>query len=50
MPSVKKTRFVIAVPDLVKICKAIRNEPWGMHEFGVVTADGHRIMVASSLQ
>jgi catechol 2,3-dioxygenase-like lactoylglutathione lyase family enzyme len=31
-----------------KICKEIRNEPWGMREFGVVTADGHRIMFASA--
>jgi catechol 2,3-dioxygenase-like lactoylglutathione lyase family enzyme len=29
------------------ICKNIRNEPWGMREFGVVTGDGHRIMFAS---
>lgn len=29
-----------------KICKSIRNEPWGMREFGLVTADGHRIMFA----
>jgi catechol 2,3-dioxygenase-like lactoylglutathione lyase family enzyme len=27
-----------------KICKTLRDEPWGMREFGVVTADGHRIM------
>lgn len=33
-----------------KMCKTIRNEPWGMREFGVVTADGHRIMFASSLE
>lgn len=33
-----------------KISKTIRNEPWGMREFGVVTADGHRIMFASSVQ
>jgi len=32
-----------------KIRKAIRNEPWGMREFGVQTADGHRIMFASPL-
>lgn len=32
------------------ICKAIRDEPWGMREFGVVTADGHRIMFASSIK
>ena len=27
-----------------KLCKTLRNEPWQMREFGVVTADGHRIM------
>ena len=32
-----------------KICKIIRDEPWGMREFGVVTADGHRIMFASPI-
>jgi predicted enzyme related to lactoylglutathione lyase len=31
------------------ISKTIRNEPWGMREFGLVTADGHRIMFASQL-
>jgi catechol 2,3-dioxygenase-like lactoylglutathione lyase family enzyme len=30
-----------------EICKTIRNEPWGMREFGLVTADGHRIMFAA---
>jgi predicted enzyme related to lactoylglutathione lyase len=30
-----------------KISKKIRNEPWGMREFGIVTADGHRIMFAA---
>ena len=30
-----------------KIRKTIRNEPWGMREFGLVTADGHRIMFAA---
>lgn len=30
-----------------KISKTIRDEPWGMREFGIVTADGHRIMFAS---
>jgi catechol 2,3-dioxygenase-like lactoylglutathione lyase family enzyme len=28
------------------ICKSIRDEPWGMREFGLITADGHRIMFA----
>jgi len=31
----------------VEICKTIRDEPWGMREFGLVTADGHRIMFAA---
>lgn len=30
-----------------QICKTLRNEPWGMREFGLVTADGHRIMFGS---
>lgn len=30
-----------------EIGKTIRNEPWGMREFGLVTADGHRIMFAA---
>jgi catechol 2,3-dioxygenase-like lactoylglutathione lyase family enzyme len=38
-------RLVVAAG--AKICKTIRNEPWGMKEFGVVTFDGHRIMFAS---
>jgi catechol 2,3-dioxygenase-like lactoylglutathione lyase family enzyme len=31
-----------------KICKSIRDEAWGMREFGLVTVDGHRIMFASA--
>jgi uncharacterized glyoxalase superfamily protein PhnB len=31
------------------ICKSIRDEPWGMREFGIVTTDGHRIMFASRI-
>jgi predicted enzyme related to lactoylglutathione lyase len=30
-----------------KMCKTLRNEPWGQREFGVFTADGHRIMFGS---
>ena len=26
------------------ICKTLRDEPWQMREFGLITADGHRIM------
>jgi predicted enzyme related to lactoylglutathione lyase len=32
-----------------KICKALRSEPWGMREFGVITVDGHRIMFAGRI-
>jgi uncharacterized glyoxalase superfamily protein PhnB len=28
-----------------EIVKPLRTEPWGMREFGLRTADGHRIMV-----
>ena len=31
------------------ICKPLREEAWGMREFGVKTADGHRIMFAQPL-
>ena len=27
-----------------RVMKPLRDEPWGMREFGVFTADGHRIM------
>lgn len=29
-----------------ELCKPLRDEPWGMREFGVRTVDGHRIMFA----
>lgn len=28
----------------VRLCKTLRDEPWGMREFGLVTVDGHRMM------
>lgn len=31
------------------ILKAVRDEPWGMREFSLRTADGHRIMVGQEL-
>jgi predicted enzyme related to lactoylglutathione lyase len=44
-------RFYTSVQDKGGvITKPIRDEPWGMREFGVATADGHRIMFASQLQ
>jgi len=27
-----------------RLTKKLRNEPWGMREFGIRTVDGHRIM------
>jgi len=43
--------FYASVQDKgAKICKSIRNEPWGMREFGLVTIDGHRMMFASPLE
>lgn len=27
-----------------RLLKPLRDEPWGMREFGVMTVDGHRIM------
>jgi uncharacterized glyoxalase superfamily protein PhnB len=30
-----------------EIVKALRDEPWGMREFGLRTADGHRLMIGS---
>ena len=32
-----------------KICKTLRDEPWQMREFGIVTADGHRIMFGMAI-
>ena len=31
----------------VEVGKSLRDEPWGMREFGIRTADGHRIMIGS---
>ena len=30
------------------VTKELRNEPWGMSEFGLRTVDGHRIMFGCS--
>ena len=32
-----------------ELIKKLRNEPWGMREFGIRTADGHRIMIGQEL-
>ena len=33
-----------------EVVKAVRDEPWGMREFGLRTVDGHRIMVGQGLR
>jgi predicted enzyme related to lactoylglutathione lyase len=33
----------------VEVIKPLRTEPWGMREFGVRTADGHRLMFGESV-
>lgn len=41
------SRFFESVKEKgAEVVKPLRNEPWGMTEFGVRTADGHRIMFA----
>ena len=32
-----------------EITKALKDEPWGMREFGLRTVDGHRLMVGHAL-
>ena len=32
-----------------RICKTLRDEPWGMREFGLVTVDGHRMMFGTPI-
>ncbi len=34
----------------VQLIKTLRNEPWGMREFGIRTVDGHRIMFGAPVQ
>jgi hypothetical protein len=31
------------------LCKTLRNEPWQMRKFGLVTPDGHRIMLGTPI-
>jgi catechol 2,3-dioxygenase-like lactoylglutathione lyase family enzyme len=33
----------------VDLIKHLRNEPWGMREFGLRTPDGHRLMIGQRL-
>lgn len=32
-----------------EIRKTLRDEPWGMREFGVRTSDGHRLMIGQEI-
>jgi catechol 2,3-dioxygenase-like lactoylglutathione lyase family enzyme len=32
-----------------EILKPLRDEPWGMREFGLRTVDGHRLMLGSPI-
>lgn len=36
-----------AVARGAEIVKPLRDEPWGMREFGLRTVDGHRLMIGS---
>ena len=38
-----------ACDHAVELTKPLRDEPWGMREFGLRTVDGHRIMVGQPL-
>jgi len=38
-----------AVDGGAKLVKPLRDEPWGMREFGLTTIDGHRIMVGQAI-
>jgi uncharacterized glyoxalase superfamily protein PhnB len=33
----------------VEMIKSLRDEPWGMREFGIRTIDGHRMMFGSAI-
>ena len=41
--------FFARVDGRAEIVKPPRDEPWGMREFGLRTADGHRIMIGQRL-
>jgi uncharacterized glyoxalase superfamily protein PhnB len=36
--------YTAVIAQQATIIKSLRNEPWGMREFGIRTVDGHRIM------
>jgi predicted enzyme related to lactoylglutathione lyase len=42
--------FERAQSNGAEIAKPLRDEPWGMREFGLYTVDGHRIMIGSKIE
>ncbi|MEO1507138.1 MAG: VOC family protein [Cyanobacteria bacterium J06633_23] len=43
------TEYDNVIAHDVEIIKPLRDEPWGMREFGLRTVDGHRIMIGKDL-
>ncbi|MEO0736377.1 MAG: VOC family protein [Cyanobacteria bacterium J06649_12] len=43
------TEYNNVVAHDIEIIKPLRDEPWGMREFGLRTVDGHRIMIGKDL-
>ncbi|MGP1387761.1 MAG: VOC family protein [Thainema sp.] len=41
--------YQYVVANGAELIKSLRDEPWGMREFGLRTADGHRIMIGQDL-
>ena len=41
--------YQTVVDKNAEIIKSLRDEPWGMREFGLRTVDGHRIMIGQDL-
>jgi len=42
--------YETVVSHEAEVIKSLRDEPWGMREFGVRTVDGHRIMIGQELK
>jgi len=42
--------YTTVVSNGVELIKPLRDEPWGMREFGVKTIDGHRIMIGQDMK
>ena len=45
-----KTYYEAVVQNGAEIIKPLRDEPWGMREFGIRTVDGHRIMIGQDVE